>query len=79
MSDHTSRVHAAQNSRLQAQYDVERDSFLESLDAAPFAVTDFEARFIGSFFKVTERGYSFWTPARRHTCDEMRKKYGGRL
>lgn len=59
----------------QSGEDKERGKFLVRLDCAEVEVTDFEARFIESFLN----GPFAWTPARRNTCDQMRKTYGGRL
>ena len=79
--NHTERVNAAQNARLREQLalaDTERGEFLRALDAADFAVTEFESKFLESFLSSAVPA-SFWTARRRDTADEMKQRYGGRL
>jgi len=59
--------------------DNERGQFLQHLDAAPVEVTEFEAKFIESYFQAVlvqnQRGW--WTENRRRVCDKMRQTYSG--
>jgi hypothetical protein len=55
--------------------DDERGKFLRKLDASDLTVTDWEARFIGSFL-AAYRNWQFWTDGRRSSADKMRMKYG---
>jgi hypothetical protein len=55
--------------------DLERRDFLKKLDASELLVTEWEARFIASFF---QSGCLNWfTPGRRSVADKLRLKYGG--
>ena len=56
--------------------DQERCGFLHKLDSSELLVSDWEARFIGSFFE-SEQDAIWFTPGRRASADKMRMKYGG--
>lgn len=57
--------------------DREREEFLRALDAAPFDVTEWEAKFIADFLAAPSRW--IWTAPRREKVDQMRQEYGHRI
>lgn len=77
--DISMRLHAQSSSaHWNALEDDLRGKFLKQLDAAEIECSEWEANFIESFLSAGIPS-SWWTAARRTSCDEMRKKYEGRL
>ena len=60
--------------------DVGRTEFMRALDASDLEVTEWEAKFLGTF-KEHVNPQNFWigSPGRRRSADNMRKSYGPRL